>query len=207
MSENLEAIMMEFYGGDNVNSEPLEVVQRWIEVAEGMNEPEPTAVHLATVDAEGMPDLRVLYIREIDDRGFVFYTNYESAKGQELRSGKAAINYYFPNWGRQMRVRGHVEKVSPEKSDAYFLARPEQSRLGAWMSQQSRPVDNRELMQREMDNLDPKIADQRPDHWGGYRLSPLEIEFWAMGDYRIHDRFRWSRQDLDAPWSVQRLYP
>ncbi len=199
--------MQDFYGGDSAGSAVFDVIERWLEVARNLKEPEYDAVHLASVDQAGMPDLRVVYIREIDERGLIFYTNYESAKGQELSSGKAAVNYYFPNWQRQIRVRGLVEKVSAEKSDAYFAARPELSRLGAWMSKQSRPVQSRDVMQFEMDNLDMKIAEKRPPHWGGYRLVPLQVEFWAMGEYRVHDRFLWSREAENAAWTVERLYP
>ncbi len=199
--------MQEFYGAENAQSDPLEVTHRWLEVAKGLGEAEYDAVHLASVDASGLPDLRVVYIREIDAQGFVFYTNYQSAKGQELQSGKAAINYFFPKWRRQIRVRGLVQKLTPERSDAYFLSRPEGSRLGAWMSQQSRPVNSREQMEMEIEHLDPGIAGKRPPHWGGYCLLPLQMEFWAMGEFRVHDRFAWRRAALDQPWDMQRLYP
>ncbi len=199
--------MLEFYDADNPDADPMEVVLRWIDAAAKLNEPEYEAATLATVDEQQMPDLRIVYVREIDAQGFVFYTNYHSAKGRELESGKAALNYFFPNWRRQIRVRGLVAKVSAAQSDAYFLARPAGSRLGAWMSQQSQPVASREIMETEIEALDPDRANQRPPHWGGYRLQPLQLEFWAMGEHRIHDRFLWKRKGLEEPWGVQRLYP
>ncbi|MCL4164230.1 UNVERIFIED_CONTAM: hypothetical protein GTU68_052556 [Idotea baltica] len=159
------------------------------------------AIDLATVDENGMPNVRIVFMREIEANGFVFYTNYNGKKGQELASGKAAFNLYYKALQRQIRVRGLVEKVSPEQSDRYFLGRPEGSRLGAWVSQQSQVLDSRETMIAEWENLDPDKSLKRPDNWGGFRIIPLEIEFWGMGDFRLHDRFRFTRQG-GAGWTV-----
>ena len=199
---------MNFFGADDATQNPFEIVQKWMEFARRHGEEEVDAVDLATVDQQGMPNLRIVYIREYETDGFVFYTNYHSRKGEELLSAKAAFNMYFKSQQRQIRVRGEVEKVSCEQSDRYYLSRPDGSRLGAWVSQQSQPLSSREKMMDAWKNMDVEKANTRPEHWGGYRIRPLEFEFWKMGEFRLHDRFRWVRESVRSQkWEVERLYP
>jgi pyridoxamine 5'-phosphate oxidase len=171
---------------------------------------DPDAAALASIDRDGLPNVRVVLMREIDDDGFVFYTNYESAKGLELdAAGKAAFVIHWKTLRRQIRVRGPVARAEAGRSDAYFNARPVQSRIGAWASKQSRPLDSRETLIAEVDRLTGTLGDAppRPPHWGGYRITPVEIEFWADGAYRLHDRFRWTRSGAASNWTVTRLFP
>lgn len=199
---------MNFFGGDDHMSNPFEVISKWIEHAHEIGESDAEAMDIATVDHSGMPNVRIVYARQIEDNGVVFYTNYNGRKGIELENGKGAANFFFKKEQRQLRLRGVVEKVSTAQSDAYFASRAEGSRLGAWVSQQSQPLESREKMMAEWDAMPKDKAGQRPPHWGGYRLIPNEIEFWAMGEFRLHDRFRWTRSDLAVQnWKVERLYP
>lgn len=165
---------------------------------------------LATVDADGFPNVRVVLLKEIEAGAFVFYTNYESAKGRELDgAGKAAIGVHWKSLKRQIRARGVVERVAPEQSDTYYYSRPLESRIGAWASQQSRPIDTRQDLERSVEDMRTRHGETppRPEHWGGYRLIPLEMEFWADGPFRLHDRFRWQRADIGAIWNITRLSP
>lgn len=199
---------MEFFDGDDPNADPFEVVKSWMKFAQDQGETDIEAIDLATVDEDGMPNVRIVYMREIEGNGFVFYTNYDGKKGQELINGKAAFNLYYKPLKRQIRVRGIVEKVSSEQSDRYFLSRAEGSRLGAWVSQQSQVLDRRETMVKAWENIDRSKALKRPNNWGGFRIVPLEIEFWGMGEFRLHDRFRWTRKNVDdRKWQMTRLYP
>ncbi|MCL4145324.1 UNVERIFIED_CONTAM: hypothetical protein GTU68_043172 [Idotea baltica] len=166
---------------------------------------------LATANSDGLPNVRMVLLKEIEANGFVFYTNSESAKGAELaQNPQAAFVVHWKSLGRQVRARGPIEHVSSEQSDAYFNSRHPQSRAGAIASQQSRPLEVRETLvdataaiRAEHDDAPP-----RPENWGGYRIRPTEIEFWADGEYRLHDRFRWTRETPDAEeWVVTRLYP
>ncbi len=199
---------MEFFGGDDPVSNPFEVVKSWMQFAQESGETDIEAIDLATVDDHGMPNVRIVYMREIEENGFVFYTNYDGKKGQELLNGKAAFNLYYKPLQRQIRVRGLVEKVSPEQSNRYFLSRAEGSRLGAWVSKQSQVLDHRDILTKAWKNIDPSKALKRPDNWGGFRVVPLEVEFWGMGDFRLHDRFCWTRKNVDdTKWEMNRLYP
>ncbi len=171
---------------------------------------DPNAIALATVDAGGMPNARMVLLKEIDPEGFVFYTNYDSVKGQELAEGsKAAFVMHWKSLRRQIRVRGPVEKIGAEQSDAYFASRSLQSRLGAWASKQSKPLASRTALLAKVAKVTAKQGTNppRPDFWGGYRIVPTEIEFWADGAFRLHDRFRWTRKNPQDSWHIQRLNP
>ncbi|BEI80765.1 hypothetical protein CcaverHIS002_0112940 [Cutaneotrichosporon cavernicola] len=169
---------------------------------------EPEAMTLSTVSSSGIPSSRVVLLKEIDDHGFLFFTNYESRKASELETGHAALSFYWREVSRQIRVVGIVEKVSPEESQAYFATRPRGSQIGAWASPQSRKVGEGE-MERRVKEVGDKFADEVPcpPHWGGYRVVPVEIEFWAGRPSRIHDRFVYTRPDASSPWTVERRAP
>ena len=172
---------------------------------------DPEAMVLATVDASGLPDARVVLCKHADENGFVFYTNAESAKGVELAANpKAALLFHWKSLRRQIRVRGAVAKVSDSESDAYFASRPRLSRVGAWASQQSRPLESRGKLELAVAMLTAKFGIgeiPRPPYWGGYRLVPAQIEFWHDVQYRLHDRVLFARDGEGGPWRRQRLYP
>ena len=195
--------------------DPYALARAWLEAASGAEPRDPNAAALATVDGQGMPNVRMVLLKEIEESptrgGFVFYTNRESAKGQELKANpRAGLVLHWKSLNRQVRVRGPVEPVAAKQADAYYASRPYQARLGAWASRQSRPLASRRALLAEVAKLAAKYPRNppRPEHWGGFRIRPLEIEFWAEGDYRLHDRFRWTRLKTDvAKWTVQRLHP
>lgn len=190
--------------------DPFELVRTWMEAATASEVNDPNAMTLATVDAEGMPNARIVLIKEVEDNGIVFFTNYNSPKGQELDgAGKAAFAIHWKSLGHQIRGRGGVARISDAQSDAYYNSRPLDSRLGAWASAQSQPLESRETLMAQVEAMRARFGESptRPPHWGGYRLIPVEMEFWASGAFRLHDRFRWSRADVAAPWSVERLNP
>jgi pyridoxamine 5'-phosphate oxidase len=192
-------------------TDPLAVFSSWMEEAEKTEPSDPNALALATVDAEGVPNARMILLKGSDERGFVFYTNCQSAKGLELTAApKAALLFYWKSLHRQIRVRGPIEKVSDAEADAYFATRSRESRIGAWASQQSRPLESR----RDLDEAVAKRTSEfegkdvpRPDYWRGYRVIPLEIEFWHHRPHRLHDRMSFRRASPDAPWVKTRLYP
>ena len=190
--------------------DPFAIARRWLDEARAQEPNDPDAAALATVDADGLPNVRVVLMRGFEPDAFVFYTNRDSAKGRELDgAGKAAFVIHWKSLRRQIRARGTVSRVSDDLADAYFASRPPQSRVGAWASQQSRPLDSREAMLAEVDRLSAELGETppRPPHWGGYRIHPVEIEFWADGAFRLHDRFRWTRSGPGSPWEVDRLWP
>jgi len=166
---------------------------------------------LATVDADGLPDVRMVLLKEAEPSGFVFYTNAESAKGEELRSNpKAAGVLHWKSLRRQIRFRGPVERVSDAEADAYFASRALQSRLGAWASQQSRPLESRFALETAVAKYAAKFAFgevPRPPYWVGYRVLPVYLEFWSNGAFRLHDRIVFRRDAPGAPWRKERLYP
>src|SRR5262245_3136893 len=166
---------------------------------------------LATVDASGLPDVRMVLLKAVDSRGFVFYTNLESAKGEELKNNaKAALCLHWKSLGRQVRVRGPVVAVSAEEADAYFATRPKDSQIGAWASPQSRPMEGRLALEKEVARFAAKYAltsVPRPPHWSGFRVQPLQIEFWRARLFRLHERLRYRRDSLDSPWISERLFP
>lgn len=194
------------FAGDD----PFVLARDWLAVATAQEPNDPDAAALATVDGDGMPNVRVVLMRGIEDDGFVFYTNYDSAKGRELDvAGKAAFVMHWKSLRRQIRVRGTVARLPAAQSDAYFRSRALQSRIGAWASAQSQPLEDRATLMARVATLSLKLGltPDRPPHWGGYRITPSEIEFWADGAFRLHDRFRWTRDGSGHPWSVTRLNP
>lgn len=196
-------------GGIFAGDDPFVLARAWLAEAEQSEPNDANAMALATVDANGMPNARMVLLKEIEDGGFVFYTNYESRKAEELETGSAAFVIHWKSLRRQVRVRGVVSKEEGPKADAYYRSRGLQSRLGAWASRQSQPLSSRAALMAEVAKIAAlKGADPgRPPFWGGYRITPVEIEFWADGAYRLHDRFRWTRPSPGAPWTVTRLNP
>lgn len=181
--------------------------------AEASEPNDPNAMALATVDPDGLPDVRVVLLKGADERGFVFYTNTESAKGVELAgTPKAALVFHWKSLRRQIRVRGPVTPVSKEEADAYFASRHRDSRIGAWASQQSRPLASRAVFETAIAETTARFAAgdvPRPDYWAGYRITPVQMEFWQDRPYRLHDRVRFTRApgDESDTWSKLRLYP
>jgi pyridoxamine 5'-phosphate oxidase len=192
-------------------SDPLALFQNWMAEAEAAEPVDSEAMALATVDAEGLPDVRMILLKGADERGFVFYTNCESAKGNELAANpKAALLFYWKSLGRQIRLRGPVEPASEAEADAYFATRHRESRIGACASRQSRPLESRVALEAEVERLTKSFGDgevERPSYWRGYRLIPLEIEFWRHGAFRLHDRIVFRRASPNDPWTKVRLYP
>lgn len=191
-------------------SDPFVIAKRWLDEAAKTEPNDPNAIALSTVDADGLPNVRMVLLKEIEPDAFVFYTNYESRKGQELaQSGKAAFVLHWKSLARQIRVRGTVTKEDGPVADAYYKSRSLQSRLGAWASQQSRPLASRASLMAEVAKLTVQKGPdpERPPFWGGFRIVPSEIEFWSDGAFRLHDRFRWSRGAVDNEWDVERLSP
>lgn len=194
------------FAGDD----PFVIARRWLAEAENSEPNDPNAIALATVDSDGMPNVRMVLLKEIEAAAFVFYTNYGSAKGRELESaGKAAIVMHWKSLRRQVRVRGTVTREDGPQADAYFASRSLKSRLGAWASKQSQPLSGRAALVAEVARMTAQHGTNpsRPPFWGGFRLTPVEIEFWADGPFRLHDRFVWRRASPDEPWNIQRLSP
>lgn len=196
--------------GDSIfgATDPFDLTRAWMVEATATEPNDPNAMALASVDSDGMPDVRIVLLKEVEAAAFVFYTNYDSAKGEELdQAGKAALVLHWKTLRRQVRVRGTVTRVSGTQSDAYFATRALDSRLGAWASHQSQPLDSRRTLIDAVESRRAEFgeAPPRPPHWGGYRIAPTAIEFWQDGEFRLHDREVWH----PAPdgWMVQRLYP
>jgi len=190
--------------------DPFAIASAWLAEAETTEPNDPNAIALATVDADGRPNARMVLLKGIEDGAFVFYTNYSSAKATEIEgAGYAAFVLHWKSLRRQIRVRGAVTRVEGAAADAYFASRSLQSRLGAWASRQSQPLASRTALMAEVARQTAKLGPNppRPDFWGGYRIDPFEIEFWADGAFRLHDRFRWTRNAGDGDWKVTRLSP
>lgn len=190
--------------------DPFAIAQRWLGEAEASEINDPNAIALSTVDASGMPNARMVLLKDVEADAFVFYTNYESAKARELdTAGKAAFVMHWKSLRRQIRVRGHVTKEDGPQADDYYKSRSLKSRLGAWASQQSRPLASRASLMADVARVTVKHGTdpERPPFWGGYRITPTEIEFWADGAFRLHDRFVWRRSDAGAAWGISRLNP
>ncbi len=190
--------------------DPFRLAQAWLAEAEKSEPNDPNAIALSTVDSAGLPNVRMVLLKEIEADAFVFYTNYDSRKGQEIAAtGKAAFVIHWKSLRRQIRVRGMVEKEEGPKADAYYASRSYKSRIGAWASKQSRPLSSRAALMADVARLTASkgASPARPPFWGGFRIFPLEIEFWADGAFRLHDRFRWDRQTLADAWEVHRLNP
>jgi pyridoxamine 5'-phosphate oxidase len=194
------------FAGDD----PCVIAKAWLAEAEAQEINDPTAIALATVDADGLPNVRMVLLKDIEDAAFVFYTNYGSKKGQEITaSGKAAFVMHWKSLRRQVRVRGLVVREEGPQADAYYGSRSLKSRLGAWASDQSKPLSSRTHLMAEVAKVTAThgINPARPPFWGGFRIIPLEIEFWADGAFRLHDRFRWSREVPENAWEITRLNP
>ena len=194
------------FAGDD----PFQLARDWLAEAERTEPSDPNAMQLATVDQSGLPNVRTVLLKEIEDTAFVFYTNYGSAKGREIEaSGKAAFVMHWKSLHRQIRVRGLVEREDGAIADLYFKSRALQSKVGAWASRQSQPLQSRKALMAEVarQGLRHGTDPERPPFWGGFRIRPVEIEFWADGAFRLHDRFRWTRETLEDPWEIVRLHP
>ena len=194
---------------ESLPSEPVVLFRRWYEDAERAGIPLPNAMALATASAYGRPSIRHVLLRDVEDRGFVFYTNHGSRKGTELdENPRAALSIYWRELDRQVSVTGDVTRVSDEVSDAYFAARPREARLGAWASRQSTELASREELLDRFAALDAEYpGDQvpRPPFWGGYRIDPITVEFWQGRQHRLHDRFSYER--TGDGWTIRRLSP
>lgn len=194
------------FAGDD----PFVIARNWLVEADASEPNDPNAIALATVDDDGLPNVRMVLLKDIEDAAFVFYTNYGSKKAQEAESaGKAAFVMHWKSLRRQIRVRGIVTREEGALADAYYASRSLKSRLGAWASQQSQPLASRGALMAEVAKvtLEHGTNPKRPAFWGGLRITPVEIEFWADGAFRLHDRFRWTRADCATPWAVTRLNP
>jgi pyridoxamine 5'-phosphate oxidase len=194
------------FAGDD----PFALARAWFAEAKASEPNDPDAVALATVDAEGMPNVRMVLLRDIEPAAFTFYTNYTSTKANEIEgAGKAALAFHWKSLRRQIRVRGMVAREDGAQADAYFASRGLKSRLGAWASDQSKPLENRSVLMTRLDQAAAQFGDAppRPPHWGGFRITPLEIEFWADGEARLHDRFRWTRVTAVDVWEIERVSP
>lgn len=194
------------FGGDN----PFEIARTWLAEAQASEVNDPNAIALSTVDEDGMPNARMVLLKDIEDDAFVFYTNYGSAKAVEIeQAGKAAFVMHWKSLRRQIRVRGTVTREDGSPADAYYKSRSLKSRLGAWASQQSQPLASRTALVAEVAKVTALhgVNPGRPPYWGGFRIQPVEIEFWADGAYRLHDRFVWRRKSATHAWDVTRLNP
>jgi pyridoxamine 5'-phosphate oxidase len=192
-------------------SEPFSLFGAWMKEAEASEINDPSAVALASVDEHGLPNVRMVLLKGFDERGFVFYTNFESQKGTEiLGQKKAAMCFHWKSLRRQVRLRGEVEVVSDEEADAYYASRPRGSRIGAWASKQSRPLEGRFALEKSVAEYTARypIGDiPRPSHWSGFRIKPLTIEFWHDRPFRLHDRVEFRRATPDGAWEKVRMYP
>ena len=197
--------------GFTERDDPFTLFAEWLKEAEAKEPNDPNAMALATVDEEGLPNVRMVLLKDFDERGFVFYTNYESQKGQEILSAmKAAVNFHWKSLRRQVRVRGVIEKVTAAEADAYFKSRARDSRIGAWASAQSRPLESPFALPTAVAMYTAKYAIgevPRPPHWSGFRILPLSIEFWHDRPFRLHDRVVFRRSDQKATWTKAKLYP
>ncbi|MGI9483305.1 MAG: pyridoxamine 5'-phosphate oxidase [Hyphomicrobiales bacterium] len=198
-------------GDFTTRDDPFVLFADWLSEAENSEPNDATAMSLATVDADGMPDVRMVLLKGFDERGFTFFTNLESQKGGELAVNPvAAFCLHWKSLRRQIRVRGPVSPVTDAEADEYFATRARQSRIGAWASQQSRPLESRFALEKAVAKYATKhaIGDiPRPAYWSGFRIAPLYIEFWKNGAFRLHDRIAFRRDALDGPWSKTRMYP
>lgn len=204
MSENAKRT------GIFVGEDPFEIARNWLAEAEKTEPNDPNAIALSTVDADGMPNARMVLLKEIESDAFVFYTNYGSAKAVEIdQAGKAAFVMHWKSLRRQIRVRGTVTKEDGQQATDYYNSRSLPSRLGAWASEQSQPMESRAALLAKVAKITASkgLHPDRPSFWGGYRIKPTEIEFWADGQHRLHDRFRWCATIEGGVWVIDRLQP
>ena len=193
------------------SGKPFAQFGEWLKLAEASEPNDPTAMSIATVDADGMPNVRMVLMRRWDERGIVFFTNFESQKGTELLANTmAAANFHWKSQRKQVRFRGPVEVVSDAEADEYFFSRPRGSRIGAHASKQSRPLESRFALEKAVAVWSAKFGVgevPRPDYWSGFRIKPVSMEFWSDGQFRLHDRIRYDRDVPEGDWRVTRLYP
>lgn len=196
---------------DQNATNPIKMFAEWLKQAESGELNDPTAMSLATVDQYGMPNCRMVLMRGFDESGIVFFTNFESQKGDEiLSSKKAATCFHWKSIRKSVRFRGSVEQVSDAEADDYFNSRARGSRIGAWASRQSRPLEDRLALEKQVAKYTAKFAVgkiPRPEYWSGFRIKPLSIEFWSDGKFRLHERLRFDRETLQSEWTTERLYP
>ena len=194
----------------NKKIDPIELFQKWFKEAQDREIRDPNAMQIATVSKNGFPSVRTVLLKDIINRNFVFYTNYESRKSREIfETGKVAICFYWKSINRQVRVVGEIDKIPEKVSDQYFESRSLGSRIGAWASIQSQPLKNRETLLKRVEEFKNKFDENvpRPKHWGGFKIIPNEFEFWQDGDFRLHDRFILKPLDHSTLWECQRYYP
>lgn len=211
---NLENLRREYTQGglelDNLHADPIEQFKRWMQQIIDSQIPDPNAMTIATVDAQGQPSQRIVLLKNLDERGFVFYTNLNSRKAQELRQNpKVSLHFPWYLFERQVKVCGRAEQLSAAEVLKYFVSRPRDSQLGAWASEQSKPISSRQLLMQQFESMKNKFANGNiplPDFWGGFRVIPHEIEFWQGGAARLHDRFQYRLQS-DGSWTIERLSP
>jgi len=193
----------------SINKNPFIQFTKWYESILSSNLNDPTAMMLSTADVNGNPSARIVLLKEIDDRGFVFYTNYESRKGKDLKENpKAALTFFWDELRRQIRIEGRIEKISKEISKKYFSSRPRESQIGAWISEQSSVIPNRKFLENKFDELEEKFSNEEiplPDFWGGYRVIPNYFEFWQGRENRLHDRICYKKENDE--WKLFRLAP
>lgn len=195
----------------NVDPNPIRQFEKWSQEvrAKGVTEQDAISMTLATTTRYGLPSARIVLLKSFDENGFVFFTNYNSRKANELEeNARACLLFYWSAVWRQVRIEGAVERVSPEESDQYFHSRPLGSKIGAWASEQSAAIENRAMLEKRFEEFGWKFGDNvpRPPHWGGYRVKPEVIEFWQGQDNRLHDRLRYALRD-DGSWLIERLAP
>ncbi len=193
-----------------VDKNPIIQFERWMENALEAKVQEPNAMTLATSNRKGQPDARIVLLRGVDKNGFSFFTNYKSAKGKEMSENKrVCLNFFWPDLARQVRIMGVIEKLSAKASDEYFQSRPRESQIGAWASNQSQEIENRQALEKKFDDLEKKFSSDkisRPPHWGGYLVKPVSIEFWQGRASRLHDRILYEK-GRSGKWKISRLSP
>lgn len=196
---------------NDISADPVYQFEKWMEEAIKNKLNLPNAMHLATAGRDGKPSGRIVLLKGFDERGFIFFTNYDSRKGSELKiNNQASLTFFWNELNRQVRIEGNVFMLPPAESDSYFSERPRESRISASVSEQSRILRSREMLEERYKEFDERYkgkAIERPDNWGGYYLSPLYIEFWQGRIHRLHDRIIYTRTDINNKWKIERLYP